>query len=86
MTKGQAIKLGAALVAAGVLDSAQPGNGSQAKASARVQGAATIDGQWAGRDARAGIMCEHVALALIREGRWSVNAIRACAHSWESEA
>lgn len=82
MTKSKAVKLGAALVACGLLESATPGNGSAAKASAATQGAATIDGYWAGRASHASIMCEHVAAALVAVGRWTPEAIRACRH-WE---
>ena len=86
MTKTQAVKLGRRLVAAGVLESAVVGSGAAAKASAAVQGVATIEGQWAGRTSHAAIACEHVAAALAESGRWTVDAIRACRHDFDGAA
>lgn len=82
MTKSKAVKLGSALVAAGVLESARPGTEPGA-ATAQVQGSAVIDGYWAGRNAKASIICEHVAIALLNSGRWTVEAIRACRHDFD---
>ena len=79
MTKAKAERLGAALVTAGILSESKPGK-NMAKATTVEHGTVTIEGPWAGRDSLSGIACEHVAEALIRDGRWTVKAINACRH------
>ena len=79
MTKAKADRLGDALVRAGILDGARPGK-NMAKATTGEHGSVIIEGRWHGRDSLSGIACEHVAEALIRDGRWTVKAINACRH------
>ncbi|MCR4339853.1 MAG: hypothetical protein NUW01_08205 [Gemmatimonadaceae bacterium] len=86
MTKTQAVKLGQRLVTAGLLESAVVGSAAAARASSAVQGAATIEGMWTGRNSHAAIACEHVAVALAESGRWTVDAIRACRHDFDGAA
>jgi hypothetical protein len=79
MTKAQAERMGAALVAAGVLEGARPGR-NYAKANAAEHGPSMIEGRWTGRASLSGIACVHVAEALISAGRWTPAAVNACRH------
>lgn len=76
-------KLGAELVAAGVLsDFVAEGHG--AGGLRRTHGTSTISGHWAERPGRpprrCSIVCEDVARALVAAQGWTVDAIQGCSH------
>lgn len=87
MKRAEAKRLGAALAAAGVLEYPEVG-AKLGKALRAAHGASSITGHWAetsGRPAPARaamITCIDVATALL-DG-WSVRALRACSHTYES--
>jgi hypothetical protein len=88
MTKGQATKLAAKLVDAGVLIRGKPLSKYRSKGERSIHGPSGIDGVWARTATRNApernmrLTCDDVAAALLGSGRWSVKAIRSCRHTY----